>query len=218
MVKITTQGREGHRPESKEVRKGLLLVHGEEYNNQSYSNKPGRKEGSCRVSGRNASCHCLSSRLENKNRWSLKAGHVHLEPDPHRESVLCSGAKAKRPRAFQPPEYGMWRSETQGARLINPSHAPSLLGRNFSAFGSSPAIFDRRERIIQCKTRHHGTLKAKHRAAKYHFMNVKQRWKVRFPSLLWCSPCFFKICWESRKGLLEDLFFPSLFFFFAVLF
>ena len=192
------------------------------------ANKPGRKEGSCGVSGRNASCHCLASWLENKNRWSLKAGRVHLEPDPHRESVLCLGAKAKRPRAFQHCEYRMWRSEIQGARLINPSHAPSLLEKNFSAshapsllenfsaFGSSPAIFDRRERSIQCKALNHGTLRAKHRAAKYHFTNAEQRWKVRLSSLLWLSPCFFKICWESRKGLFEDLFlFPLHFFIFC---
>ena len=44
MVKVTTQGREGHGPESQEVRKGLLLVHGEEYNNQSYS-KQAEEEG-----------------------------------------------------------------------------------------------------------------------------------------------------------------------------
>lgn len=176
------------------------------------ANKPGRKEGSCGVSGRNVSCHCLASRLENKNRWSLKAGRVHREPDPHRESVLCLRAKVKRPRAFQHCEYRMWRSEIQGVRLINLSHAPSLLEKNFSAFRSSPAISDRRERIVQCKTLNHGTLRAKPRAAKYHFMNAKQRWKVRFSSLLWFSPCFFKMCWESRKGLFEDLFFsPSLF-------
>lgn len=148
------------------------------------ANKPRRKEGSCGVSGRNASCHCLASRLENKNRWSLKAGCVHLEPDPHRESVLCLGAEAKRPRAFQHCEYRMWRSEIQGARLINPSHAPSLL-ENFSAFGSSPAIFDRRERIIQCKALNHGTLRAKHRAANpFHECWTKVESQVFKPSLI----------------------------------
>ena len=80
--------------------------------------------------------------------------------------------------------------------MINPSHAPSLLEKNFSAshapsllenfsaFGSSPAIFDRRERSIQCKALNHGTLRAKHRAAKYHFTNAEQRWKVRLKNNL----------------------------------
>lgn len=43
VVKITIQGREGRSPESQEVRKGLLLAHGEEYNNQSYSKQAGEE-------------------------------------------------------------------------------------------------------------------------------------------------------------------------------